>query len=357
MQVVRLGNVRRILVLSRNRIGDCLLTTPLLRALKRRFPGAELSVSIPASNRDLLITNPHIDKIVIRPKETRWAAKIAFALEMRRNNYDLIISLQEKSMFYAWATWYTTLLNRRGPVTVSLDHKRTRRWYQHNVPIRGDQHEVHKYLAIATLLECPRDRNPVLELTPTSEARENVDALVGGYGFDSDARFVGINPGGSEAEKRWPEERFAEVADRVHEGTGLPVMIFGGPTDHSRAQHIQSLMRHPAIVVAGRTSLGDTAALLERCQLLVTGDTGPMHMAVAMAVPVVTMFGPTSPLKFGPFTRLRTILRHEMPCPECQHPCLHTITAEECAEAALKQYGAPPRRRVRTRQQSDVSAQ
>lgn len=356
MQVVRLGNVRRILVLSRNRIGDCLLTTPLLRALKRRFPGAELSVSIPASNRDLLITNPHIDHIVIRPKETHWAEKVRFAREMRRNNYDLIISLQEKSLFYAWATWFTTLFNQGRPVTVSLDHKRTRRWYQHVVPVKGDQHEVHKYLGIATVLECPRDRNPVLELTPTTEARENVETLLESHGYDSDARFVGINPGGSEAEKRWPEERFAEVADRVHEGTGLPIMIFGGPTDHSRAQHIQSLMRSPALVVAGRTSLGDTAALLERCQMLVTGDTGPMHMAVAMAVPVVTMFGPTSPLKFGPFTRLRTILRHEMPCPECQAPCLHTITAEECAEAALKQYGAPLSRRVRTEQRSDVSA-
>jgi ADP-heptose:LPS heptosyltransferase len=123
-------------------------------------------------------------------------------------------------------------------------------------------------------------------------------------------------------------------------------MIFGGPTDHSRANRIQELMEQPAIVVAGRTSLADTAALLERCQLLVTGDTGPMHMAVAMAVPVVAMFGPTSPLKFGPFTRLRTILRHEMPCAECQNPCLHTITADECVEAALKLYAAPPSRRV-----------
>ncbi|MCC2668909.1 MAG: rane protein of unknown function, partial [Armatimonadetes bacterium] len=195
MQVVRLGQVRRILVLSRSRIGDCLLTTPLLRALKRRFPGAHLAVSVPASNQDLLITNPHIDELVFRPKETSWGAKIRFSLEMRRQGYDLIISLQEKSMFYAWATWYTTLLNRRGPVTVGLDHKRTRRWYQFRVPIRADQHEVHKYLAIATVLECPRDRNPVLELTPTDTARDHVTTLLQTYGFDSDARFVGINPG------------------------------------------------------------------------------------------------------------------------------------------------------------------
>ena len=77
--------------MSRSRIGDCLLTTPLLRALKRRFPGAHLAVSVPASNKELLITNPHIDEIVFRPKESSWAAKIRFALDMRRQNYDLII--------------------------------------------------------------------------------------------------------------------------------------------------------------------------------------------------------------------------------------------------------------------------
>jgi lipopolysaccharide heptosyltransferase II len=342
VRVVRLNNVKRILVLNRNHIGDCLLTTPLLRALKRRFPSAHLVVSIPASNGDLLGTNPHVDEILIRPKLSSWAAKVRFALEMRRRNYDLIISLQEKSMFYAWATWYTTLFNRNSPVTVALHHKRTRRWYQYNVPVRADQHEVHKYLGIATALDCPRDRNPVIELTPTVEAREQVEDLLSSNGFDSDVRFVGINPGGSTADKRWPPERFAVVADRIHEETGLPVMIFGGPSDQRRANEIARLMTHRPLIVAGRASLGHTAALLERCRLLVTGDTGPMHMAVAMAVPVVALFGPTNPLKFGPFTRLKTILRHEMPCAECTHPCLHTITAEECVEAALKLYEPPP---------------
>ncbi|MGV3722141.1 MAG: glycosyltransferase family 9 protein [Actinomycetota bacterium] len=332
--------------MNRNHIGDCVLTTPLLRALKRRFPEAKLVVSIPASNGELLSTNPHVDEILVRPKLSSWGAKVRFAVDMRRHNYDLIISLQEKSMFYAWATWYTTLWNGQRPVTVVLHHKRTHRWYQHSVPVRADQHEVHKYLGIATTLDCPRERNPVLELTPTCEAREYVEELLGSNGFNADDRFIGINPGGSTAEKRWPPERFARTADRLHQETGLPIMIFGGPSDHRRAAEIARLMTCTPLVVAGRASLGHTAALLERCRMLVTGDTGPMHMAVAMAVPVVALFGPTNPIKFGPFTRLKTVLRHEMPCAECAHPCLHTITAEECVEAALQLHEPPPPRRV-----------
>jgi len=348
VRVVRLTNIKRILVLNRNHIGDCLLTTPLLRALKRRFPEARLVVSVPASNSELLGTNPHVDEILIRPKLNSWAAKVRFAVDMRRHKYDLIISLQEKSMFYAWATWYNTLCNGHGPVTVGLHHKRTRRWYEHNVPVRADQHEVHKYLGIATVLDCPRERNPVMELTPSCQARDYVETLISSSGFDSDVRFIGINPNASTPDKRWPLERFAVVADRLHEKTGLPIMIFGGPSDQLRAAEIARLMTHPALIVAGKASLVHTAALLERCSMLVTGDTGPMHMAVALAVPVVALFGPSSPLKFGPFTRLKKILRHEMPCPDCSEPCMHTITADECVEAALQFHKPPPPPRVRS---------
>lgn len=351
MQDLRLGEISRILVLNRNHIGDCLLTTPMLRSVKRRFPRAHVTVAVPASNQDLLVTNPHVDEILIRPEVGSWAAKFGFACQMRDRGYDLILSLQEKSLFYGWATYFSTLGKHPRPVTVALDHPRTRRFYDYNVkPMRGDQHEVFKYLDVASLLGCPRERSPVLELVPGASARERVERFLADTGFDSDSRFIGINPGGTKPDKRWPVERFSEVGDRLHEELGLPVMIFGGPTDRELAAGIVANMRHRPTVVAGRASLAETAALMERCHFLVTGDTGPMHMAVALAVPVVAMFGPTNPLKFGPFTTLRTILRHKEPCPRCRHRCIHTITADECVQAALKLYTVPPHpnRRVRS---------
>lgn len=376
-QAVRLGKIRRILVLNRIHIGDCLLTTPMLRALKRRFPRAHMAVSVPEANRDLLITNPHVDEIVVRPKIKYWGSKIQFALEQRRKGYDLIISLQEKSMFYAWTTAYISHCNPRRPVTIALDHPKTRRFYQHLSPVRPGQHEVYKYLDLAEMLGCPREPNPVLELEPTSDARKMVSQFVRNRGIDADARFIGINPGATEAQKRWPVERFAEVADRLHTETGLPIVIFGGPSDRELAAAIVSRMSHHPLVAAGHLSLAGTAALLERCHLLVTNDTGPMHMAVAMAVPVVAMFGPTSPTKFGPFTTLGSVIRHEVGCEDCvlpetegkqgilpnvekivrkppkaprdrrnwvdpmRPPCIHTVSADECVEAALKLYSPP----------------
>ena len=367
---MRLGDVRRILVLNRNHIGDCLLTTPMLRALKRRYPRAKLCVAVPASNVDLLVTNPHVDEIVPRPKTSSWAAKFRFASDVRAGNYDLIISLQEKSTFYAWATWFAALFCGRRTVTVGLENRRTQRFYHHSIPVRL-QHEVYKYLDIAEALGCPRERNPVLELVPTEAAQARVESFLHRHGFESDTRFIAVNPGGTKDEKRWPVERFAEVGDRLSEKFNLPVIVLGGPGDRDRAHTIADRMSRPASVAAGWASLADTAALLERCELLVTGDTGPMHMAVALAVPVVSIFGPTNPVKFAPFTKKRAILRHDEPCEECremppgklrrkttstmkndpklaqvQLPCLHTVTVDEVVEAAGNLYTAPPIRRM-----------
>lgn len=346
MNAIHVTDARRILVLNRNHIGDCLLTTPLLRALKRGYPRAHITVSIPDSLRDLLVTNPHVDAILPRPDLNQWSEKFRFAFDIRGRDFDLIISLQEKSKFYAWATRYATLLRRGRPVTVALEHSRTRCHYQHHVSIRSDRHEVYKYLDIAEGLGCPVDRNPVLELATTQTARDRVDRLAAEQGFDADTRFIGLNPGATKDAKRWAAQRFAIVGERLSREFGLPVMVLGGPQDQERAELIAAGMGRRPLMSAGRAGLADTAALLERCAFLVTNDTGPMHMAVAMAVPVVALFGPTSPQKYGPFTRLKTVLRHEDPCPRCVEPCLHTITPDECIEAARKLYTAPPVRRV-----------
>jgi lipopolysaccharide heptosyltransferase II len=309
----------------------------MLRALKRRFPGAHLAVSVPLSNKDLLVHNPHVDSIVVRPKLRSWGAKFRFAYEIRKSGYDLIVSVQEKSLFYAWATWSAAAGRADRPVTLALDHPRTRRWYQYNSPVRPHQHEVYKYLELAALLGCEQEPHPALELQVDDETRARLGPYVASKGFSPEARFIGINPGGSKREKRWPVDRLAAVANRLHRELDLPIVIFGGPDDHPRAIAIADQMTHPPLVAAGRTTLTDTAGLLERCDLLVTGDTGPMHMAVALGVPVVALFGPTNPVKFGPFTGHpnKAVLRHAEPCPKCRQPCLHTITVEECVAAAL----------------------
>lgn len=329
---------RRIMVLGRSHIGDCLLTTPALRALRLRFRDARLDVAIPRSNHDLLAGNPHLDDLIYRPVRSDWAAKARFFWQVRRRGYDLLVSFQEKSLFYGWLARASN-----APRRVGLEHPRTRSRFTETVPVRSGVHEVEKYLAVTRALGCP-DRGRTLDLTAPATARGSVERLLRERGYDHDTRFVAVNPGATTADKRWAPERFAAAAERLGDALRLPVLVLGGPGDEALASAVARRMRECPLVLAGKTSLGETAALLERCRLLVTNDTGPMHMASALAVPLVAVFGPTSHVKFGPFGAHSRIVRGEFPCDRCERPCLHRVSVEQVVGAALEHVDALPAR-------------
>jgi ADP-heptose:LPS heptosyltransferase len=350
----------RILLLNRNRIGDCLFTTPAIRALRTAYPEAVMVAAVPAGNRDLLESNPCLSEVMIRPLQG-VTQQLRLVREIRRREFDLVISFQEKSFFYA------ALARLSGArLTVSLQHWRTRPFYHRIVPVMPGRHEVEKYHAIAQAVlppdaerqgrparEAPARRrgahvlspSPLLlppgamELYVSPQHRARAEALLGSLGVDPDVRFVGINPGATMEEKRWPVERFAAVGREIATGFGARVVVLGGPGDEARAASIAEATPG-AVSVAGRTRLGETAALLLRCRLLISGDTGPLHMAVALGVPTVGLFGPTNPGKYGPWSenggdrQSATVLRHQQPCQRCDGPCVHTISVEECLSAA-----------------------
>jgi ADP-heptose:LPS heptosyltransferase len=332
----------RILLLNRNHIGDCLFTTPAIRALRTAYPEADLVAAVPAINRDLLIGNPCLTEVMVRPPRGA-RTHLRWLQEIRRRRFDLVISFQEKSFFYA------ALARLSGArLTVSLQHWRTRPFYHRIVPVVPGRHEVEKYHAIAQAVLGPGGPEGddeaswtpgAMELHVVSEHRARADRLLGERGIDPMARLVGINPGATMPVKRWPVERFATLGRELFVRHGARALVLGGPDDRERAAAIARAVPG-AVSVAGHTRLGETAALLLRCRLLISGDTGPLHMAVALGVPVVGMFGPTNPYKYGPWSeqgaarRRASVLRHAEPCPECDRPCVHAISVEECLSAA-----------------------
>jgi hypothetical protein len=216
-----------------------------------------------------------------------------------------------------------------------------------------------------------------MELHVSPEHRARADARLAEWGIDEGSLLIGLNPGATMEVKRWPVERFAAVGRELTTRYDARIMVLGGPGDEQRAEVIARAVPG-AVSVAGKTRLGETAALLRHCRLLISGDTGPLHMAVALGVPVVGLFGPTNPAKYGPWvehpprskdgscggtlfdsvehpprsndgscggtlldqsdpdSRLTraTVLRHEAPCGHCERPCVHTISVEECVAAA-----------------------
>lgn len=359
----------RILVLNRNHIGDCLFTTPAIRALRIAYPEAVLVAAVPSPNHDLLASNPCLSEVLVRPLRG-VTSQLRLLSEIRRRRFDLVISFQEKSFYYA------ALARLSGArLTVSLHHWRTRVFYHRIVPVVPGRHEVEKYHAIAQAVLAPtsmsdpgteRDRHgtphagggatkresstrllagPLLrspgamELHVSREHRSRADTLLARLEVSDDSLLVGLNPGATLAVKRWPPERFAAVGRELAARHQARILVLGGPGDEERAASIAQAVPG-AVSVAGRTRLGETAALLRRCHLLISGDTGPLHMAVALGVPTIGLFGPTNPGKYGPWGEQggrparASVLRHTEPCPECDRPCVHTISVEECVAAA-----------------------
>lgn len=324
---------QQILLLNRLRIGDCIFTTPAIRALRQAYPEARFTVVVPRANLDLFAHSPHVDELLARPVRDWWS-KIQFIRAIRRRRFDMVVSFQEKSIFYA-------LTARFGGMTESLSlfNWRTRRFYRRTAPWPAGLHRVERYLTLAAAAGATANSS-FTELYLAPADRERAAARLRHNGVREGELVIGLNAGSTEAERCWPPERFAVVGDRLAERTGARVLLLGGPRDAQRVGEIAAAMRQPTVNLAGRTRLLETAALLERCDLLISGDTGPLHMAAALGTPVVALFGPSDPRvaapRFGaPGGRAR-ILRKPYSCGRCVGPCLHTITAEECLAAAME---------------------
>jgi ADP-heptose:LPS heptosyltransferase len=337
---------RRILLLNRIHIGDCIFTTPAIRALRAAYPDASIVAVVPGSNADLFAHSPWIDDVMPRPVRNWWR-KLRFILSVRRQRFDLVVSFQEKSMFYGLTARFSGARQ-----TLSLWHWRTHRLYRRTVPWPAGLHRVERYLTLASALGAPAS-STWTELHVGDEAAERARLLLEAQGVRDGDLLIGLNPGSSEAERRWPPARFAAVGECLAREARARIVLIGGTRDRETAAEIAAAMETPAIDLAGETGLLETAAVLEQCALFISGDTGPLHMAAAVGTPVIALFGPSDPRlaepRFGSSGGRSRLLQNPESCGKCPGPCLHTITTEECCDAALELLREEPARYYTTR--------
>jgi heptosyltransferase I len=197
------------------------------------------------------------------------------------------------------------------------DAREGARWfYTHWVPVgTPERHAIERYLCVTEALGC--GRGPVEFPFATDERdREQVAAL-------APERYAVLLPGTNWPTKRWPVERFAGLIEPLRERFGLTAVVAGGPTETDLGAKIAAVA--PGVIdLTGRTSLRQLVALLERAALVVANDSGPMHIAAALGRPLVTPFGPTNPVRTGPYGRMESVIRLDIPCSPCySRRCSH----------------------------------
>ncbi len=212
----------------------------------------------------------------------------------------------------------------------------------------GSMHAVDRYLLVAEALGAARPTQPRFDFIDRAEDRQAVEALLAAVGLATGAAWIAMNVSARWETKRWPPQHFAEAADRLADAQGLPIVFMGGPAERPETRAVMARMRTKAVDLTGQTPVGLLPSLLRRAAVLVTNDSGPMHIAAAVGTPVVAMFGPTDPVKTGPYGPGHVVLSNPVECRPCFRrecsravtlECLTGVTSEHVVRAVQQQLG------------------
>ncbi len=338
-----LENFKRILIARTDRIGDVLLSTPVIKALRENYPNAYIAMMVSPYAKDIVEANPYLDQVIIYDKDTKhksWARSIKFSQRLKNKRFELAIILHPTNRVHLIT--FLAGIRRRIGFDRKLGILLTDR-IKHTKQM-GLKHELEYTLDLIRHLGIePENKNLFIPIRQESE--DWVDELFKQERIKKEDLLLAINPGASCPSKIWPNERFAEVADRLIEKYGFKVLVVSGPKDTSLAASLIKHMRHSALDLSGKTSLSQLASLLKRSNLFISNDSGPVHIATAVGVPVIAIFGRNqtglSPRRWGPVGRKDKILHKQVGCINCLahnckngFACLKAITVEDVYEAA-----------------------
>ena len=333
----------RILIVRTDRIGDVVLSTPVIRSLREAFPDGYLGMMVRPENRELVEGHPDLDAVLLYDKEGSekgWMGSCRFASALRAHRFDTAVILHSTNRVIL-VTWLAGIRRRVG-------YARRLPWLlTHRLPYvkrEGNRHELEYNLDLLRLIGVEGTRRDLLvPIRPEQEAK--VDAFLRGHGVVGELPLIVLHPGASCPSKRWPAERFAEVGNLLSTRHGARVVVVTGPDEPSAGREVVSRMWTRATPVLGTFGLGELACLLRRARCLISNDSGPVHLACAVGTPVVTIFGRwgggLSPTRWGP-TGPRSLALHQdvgcRPCLAHRCPigfvCLQAVTVGEVVAAA-----------------------
>jgi heptosyltransferase-2 len=306
----------KILVAQTSFLGDVVLTTPLIAALRRRFPEAWLAVLCTPKGKEILEGNRDIDEIIVLEKKRdggRHANLFKKAAELRARGFTIAVS-PHKSL-------RTALLLFLADIPLRVGFRQSAGWFLYHRRIDRDpsRHDAERNLSLVEALGIdPSECAPTLEIEPVPKSRERVASLFNELGLGSDQMIIGLNPGSVWRTKRWTIEGYAEVAAALARRHRAQIVLFGGPEDRDIVETIRARADCGAVSIAGRVGLTELAAAIERCRVFVTNDSGPMHVAVARGIPVVAIFCATTPsLGFFPYSSRAIVVEKELACRPC----------------------------------------
>jgi predicted lipopolysaccharide heptosyltransferase III len=339
--------LHNVLIIKLRYIGDVLLATPTVRAIKAARPDVRVTMMVNRGSEDVLSGNPDLDEILVLDKGS-LAAQWRFIVGLRHRRFDTVIDLTDgdRSAFLSWISG--------APVRIGFnDEDRWRgRCYTEVVrPVADVRHRIDRDLEALKFIGIQAgSKDPQLWLTPEEE--NSGDQLLDQLGVQRSQSIVILQPAARYWFKAWPPERFAELADHLTFQYSCQVLIGGSQQDIDLAQQIRQMAKSSLINMAGRTTIRQFAAIAKKSALFVGSDSGAMHIAAAVGTPMVALFGPSNPDEWGPHSDRVKVLYKGLDCRACFHPtcergelnCMKQLSVQEVCAAAVQllEVGIPP---------------
>ena len=336
--MTELSPMNKILIIKMSAVGDVVMSLPALEALRRKYPGAEIDWLVEPASAGLLQGHPHLGRVIVSPRRelTRllksgrlFQARRLYAdfkKELRAMEYDVVLDLQGLLK----SGLMVRLARGRRKVGFDLTREKSFKFLNEKMPpYDPDRHASLRYLDAAVYLGADRpDQWPDRYYAPPPEAVEEAEKLLA---EKVHGPFVILNPGARWVTKRWPLHHWTELADKILRNTNLEVVVTGGTDDDEWGRVIEKAVPEIAVNFCGLTSLPVLAHIMTRAEGVITGDTGPMHLAAAVGAGGVALFGPTKPWRTGPFGGHFEVLRPKLNClgclkKNCDQPCLELLS-------------------------------
>lgn len=352
---------RKILIINPFGIGDVLFTTPIIHTIKDALPGIKIGYLCNRRTAPILENNPYIDSIFVYERDEfeavrkrsyfSWIKKIIVYLnQIKKERFDVALDFSLNTQ-YGFFSWYAGIKHRIG-----YDFRRRGRFLTKKIKLSGyrREHIVEYYAELLRYLGLDLGYKK-LELYLKQEDVKQAERILCEKLKDPSHLLVGIVPGagmswGKDAHlKRWPPENFAKLADKIIENYRAMIIIMGDFSEKEIAKRFLEEMNYAAVDLTGETSLGVFAALLSKTKLVITNDGGPLHMAVALGINTVSIFGPVDEVVYGPYPGSINdiVIKRDIDCrpcyqkfrlPDCfrNRECINSISVDEVFAAVRR---------------------
>ena len=333
----------KILLIRLSSLGDIVLTTPAIRAVRAHHPDAYIAMLVGKQSAEVLRENPHLNEIITFDrfaKDKDTGEMLRTVRMLREREFTLAIDLQRKFRT-ALLMYFSGATERIGKGALCTAR----------VPEQGNKHATTHYFDLLHAAGIPAvDQRLELFLAESeyADASQRFDTA----GVTQTGLKVGVFPGAGWKLREWMPDRFAAIGDRLVQHFNAEVLIFGGQKESELVHTVANLMDARAIPFAGNLQVRELAACIEKCDLFLTNDTGPMHIAAAVGTPTVSLFGPGNHIRFQPLGGLHQTIRHDVPCSPCKqftdkckdNICMKKITVEEVWQSISDTLGSSARR-------------